>query len=253
MFNEEAPVKLIRPVIEILTLWLAIFLTVGIAAAQSTAKPAAANAWMKVATDPSSPDPVSGTVRQQRDSHFDDYPGASRVRLTPENARYHRVSQGISVEGQPEIPEVSNRAVVIAKFVASRSALTASGREIYTEVTFQVANVFQHGDGNASPESEIVVLVRGGTVKTADGKVISYLTDPRAYFIQPQRTYLLALSHYADGEFYSLANSWDLSDGVVRANSDRDLALAQQGKSALVGLNKDQLVHLLKERFATKN
>jgi hypothetical protein len=254
MFNEEAPVKLIRPATETLTLWLAIFLAVGIAAAQSTAKPAAAaNAWMKLATDPGSPDPVSGTVRQQRDSHFDASPLASKAALTPESAPLHHVFPGAHVAGKPEIAETSNRAVVIATFTGYRSVLTASGREVYTEVTFHVSNVFQDVSGRAARDSDITVALRGGTVKTADGKVISYLTDPRSYFIQPQRTYLLVLSHHADGDFYSRAGDWDISDGVVRANSDRDSRIAQQGKSALVGLTKDQLIRLLNQRFSTKN
>jgi hypothetical protein len=61
------------------------------------------------------------------------------------------------------------------------------------------------------------------------------------------------LSHHADGDFYSRAGDWDISDGVVRANSDRDNRIARQGKSALVGLTKDQLVRLLNQRFSTKN
>ena len=64
---------------------------------------------------------------------------------------------------------------------------------------------------------------------------------------------LLVLSHHADGDFYSRAGDWDISDGVVRANSDRESRIAQQGKSALVGLSKDQLVRLLNQRFSTKN
>jgi hypothetical protein len=250
LFNPESVVRRCGS----LTLSISAFLITGVAMGQVASTPAgAANGWMKVPADLGQPDRMPPAVRLQRDSHFDDYPGASKAPLTPENAQYHRVSQGVSIEGQPEIPEVSNRAVVIAKFVGYRSHLTASGREVYTEVTFQVANVFQDASGSVTPESEIAVLVRGGTVKTVDGKVISYLTDPRAYFIQPQGTYLLALSHYEEGDFYKLAEDWDLSDGVVRANSERGIALARQGKSALVSLSRDQLIRLLSERFSTKN
>jgi hypothetical protein len=233
---------------------LAALLAAGIAVGQVPAAPAgAANGWMKIATDLSQPETASPAIRQQRDSHFDASPLASRVPLTPDSAPLHHVFAGAHVAGQPEIAEVSNRAVVIATFTGYRSILTASGREVYTEVTFHVSNVFEDTAGRAVRDSDITVALRGGTVKTAGGNVISYLTGPRPYFIQPQRTYLLVLSHHADGDFYSRAGDWDISDGVVRANSDRESRIAQQGKSALVGLSKDQLVRLLNQRFSTKN
>jgi len=239
---------------ESLSFPLVALLAAGIAVGQVAATPAgAANGWMKIATDLSQPEMVSPAIRQQRDSHFDASPLASRVPLTPESAPLHHVFAGAHVAGHPEIAEVSNRAVVIATFTVYRGVLTASGREVYTEVTFRVSNVFEEVAGRAVRDSDITVALRGGTVKTIDGKVISYLTDPRPYFIQPQRTYLLVLSHHADGDFYSRAGDWDISDGVVRANSDRDNRIARQGKSALVGLTKDQLVRLLNQRFSTKN
>jgi len=249
LFNSENWVHMCAS----LSLSLAALLVVGTVVGQVAAGPAgAANGWMKIATDLSQLETVSPAIRQQRDSHFDASPLASRVPLTPGSAPLHHVFPGAHVAGQPEIAEVSDRAVVIATFTGHRSVLTASGREVYTEITFHVSSVFQDVSGRAVRDSDITVALRGGTVKTADGKVISYLTDPRQYFIQPQRTYLLVLSHHADGDFYSLAGDWDISDGVVRVNSKVGQQRSKEGKSTLVGLTTEQLIHALEERLAAK-
>jgi hypothetical protein len=212
----------------------------------------AANGWMSVATDVSSPDIVPPMVRLTRDSYADGSPLASKEPLTPENAALHQVFPGRVSTRDPEIRQVPNRAVFIAAFSEYRSILTASGREIYTEVKFRTGKVFQDEVGHATPQSDITALVRGGTVKTKDGKTISYLTSPRAFSVQPHHTYLLVLSYYADGDFYKIDRSWDISDGVVRVNSEVEQKRVQEGKSTLVGLTTDQLIRSLEERFVAR-
>ena len=79
---------------------------------------------------------------------------------------------------------------------------------------------------------------------------MSFLTDSRPYFVQPGKAYLLLLGYQAHGDYYQLANSWDLSDGTVRANSGIDHQRELEGGSELLGLTQEQLIHLLKGRFS---
>jgi hypothetical protein len=207
---------------------------------------------MRIATDLGSADNVSSAVRQRRDSFVDAYPLASREPLTPESAPLHHEFPGRFSTRDSEIRDVPNRAVLIATFSEYRSVLTASGHEIYTEAKFRVGNVFQDTAGHAVPHSDITILVRGGTVNTNDGKTISYLTDPRKFSIQPQRTYLLVLGYHIDGDFYKIDRSWDVSDGMVRVNSEVEQKRVQEGRSTLVGLTTEQLIRSLGERFPGK-
>jgi hypothetical protein len=212
---------------------------------------AAANAWMKTPTDVSTPDVVPGTLRADRDRVWDGLIGA-RLPLTPEEASQHGISEGAHWATEAEIPDQPDRAVLIGRFSGFRSVLTASTRAIYTEVTVDVSNVFEDASGHAKPGGRITITFPGGTVMTSTGQNISYLTQPRAYFIQPSKTYLLILEYYADGDSYALAKDWDISDGTVKANTARDVQRAKDGTSTLVGLTTDQLTRSLTERFRVK-
>ena len=213
----------------------------------------AANAWMKTPTDLSTPDDVPFYLRRIRDEYWDGQLGAFGV-LTPKTVVHS--SWGDSGPS-PEIPDVGpTAAVLIGTFSRYRSVLTASGRAIYTEVTFKVDHVFKDAiRGHAAEGAEITVIVRGGTVLTKGGDVISYLTDPNEYFMQPGRTYLMLGEHYhADGEFYESGGAprWDLSDGFVRANFSEERAKAMGRESTLVGLTRQELIRSLEKRYSGK-
>jgi hypothetical protein len=94
-------------------------------------------------------------------------------------------------------------------------------------------------------------MVAGGTVGTGQG-VISYMTQPRRYFLQPARTYLLTLQYHSDGDWYSESNSWDLSSGIVRPNSLLEVEREREGKSSIANLTEEQLIRSLTERLSPK-
>lgn len=77
-------------------------------------------------------------------------------------------------------------------------------------------------------------------MQTSNG-TISYLIDPEQFFIQPQKRYLLVLSYHQDGDFYTLAQSWELSNGVVKPNSKLEQNRAAKGKASLAGVPEGQL------------
>jgi hypothetical protein len=210
-----------------------------------------ANAWMKTPTDLSTPDVVLGILRTDRDPVWDGLIGA-RSALTPEEATQHGIAEGAHFATEAEIPDIPDRAVLIGRFSGFRSVLTASTRAIYTEVSVDVSNVFEDVAGHAKPGGQITIILAGGTVKTLAGQIISYLTQPRAYSIQPNKAYLLVLGYYAEGDSYGLAKDWDITDGTVKANTALDMQRAKDGKSTLVGMTKDQLINSLTGRFLPK-
>ncbi len=101
------------------------------------------------------------------------------------------------------------------------------------------------------PGLEVTVSVPGGTVQTSAGAV-SFMTDPQEFFMQPGKTYLLILYYMADGDFYVGTPSWDLSNGIVKANSYETRAKATRGLPTIVGLTKDELIRALDQRFSGK-
>ena len=224
-------------------------------AASGTPKPAP-NAWMLIPTPVSASDNVPASLRYARDQHYDGIANGGWLTgqpLTPESAAGIHIGGWAMDTRGPEIPNEPNRAVIIGKFTSSRSVLSASRHSIYTEITVHVTDVFEDVAGHASPGSDITICYMGGTIKTDSGQVISLLTDPQKYSLQPGHTYLLVLRHYPDEDRYSAQADWDLSDGIVRGNSETSIARQKQGRSSsLIGLTMDQLRSALRQRFQVK-
>ncbi|MGA3188500.1 MAG: hypothetical protein ABSF22_15450 [Bryobacteraceae bacterium] len=170
-----------------------------VASPQSEAAP---NAWMKEPTEIGARDEVSVPIRNIRNNYFDGSPFASKGPLTLENVGRFALFAGKSSGRAPEIPDLPLRALLIGTFESHRSVMTPSHRAIYTEVTVKCSYIFEDGGGGARLGSPISILFLGGTVEDANGDVLSFLTQPKHYFIEPAKTYLLVLSYHSDGDFY---------------------------------------------------
>jgi hypothetical protein len=229
------------------TIWLVLLagiISIKLALAQadlSTPPYRAANLWMTYPV-PWSPatDAVPLDVRRERDKYFDDLIGLPSP-LTPENARGSGLSEGARLGAQPEIFDAPNRAILIATFSQYQPVLSNSGRSVYTEVTLSVQDVFEDPAGTL-PGNSIVLVLPGGTVKTDSGAALSFLAQPRQYFISAGRTYLFVMSYHADGKFYMLAQGWDLTDGSVR----RNFATSKDAPANLNGLTVQELIKILR-------
>lgn len=206
------------------------------------------NSWMQIPSEASLPDVVLPSSRYQRDEFWDGLIG-DNAPLSPESAKGAGISEGLYVKEPQEIPEIPHRVVLAGVFTGWRSVLTASGRAIYTEVTVHVSHVFED-TGHAMPDGDITITVPGGTVKTLGGQLISYLTQPRSFFMQPKHTYLLVLSYHTDGDFYAFGKDFDISDGVVRADSAWDRRREEQGRSSLVGETTEEMIRSLGATFS---
>lgn len=144
---------------------------------------------------------------------------------------------------EPEIPEVPNRVISTATFATSRSVLSASEKSIYTEITMGVQDVFEDKSGSGHPISghNITLMLNGGTVALGSGRILSDNTQPSELSLQPAHTYLLVLQYHKEGDWYEDEGDWDVTDGVVRANTRWEQYLEKHGRAHLNGLTLDQL------------
>lgn len=198
-----------------------------------------ANGWMQIPR--SSISSVASPIRANRDAFWDNIIGA-QAPLTPETASRAAVTEGALFRPTPEIPKVGNRVVVTASFVDHSNVLSSSRRSVYTEITFSVDGVFENRSSLPVLRGQnITVSIAGGTVLTQTGDTLHYLTQPRGLFVKPNRKYLLVLSYEEREEFYTLAENWDISDGIVRVNTRRGKLRMREEKSSLNGLAISEL------------
>lgn len=219
---------------------------VGAASAQTaskeTSKPAA-NAWMLTPTPYLEWNKdIPPAVRSQRDAFWDEVTHREwplTVRRDGAFGGGDRYDNGT----EPEIPEVPNRVILTATFTASRSVLSASEKSIYTEITMRVQDVFEDKSGSGHPISghNITLMLNGGTVALGPGRILSDNIQPSELSLQPERSYLLVLQYHKEGDWYALEEDWDVTDGVVRANTRWGQYLAKHGRSRLNGLTVQQL------------
>ncbi len=221
---------------------------------KETAKPAA-NAWMLTPTPYLTWNKdVPPSLRAERDNFWDSLSFRS-VPLTSPSSAAPAVGGALFSDNDPEILDGPNRAIATATFTGHRSVLSASELSMYTEVTLQVDEVFEDrtGSGGLVPGRDITLLLPGGAVLLRSGKKLSADIPPDEPPLAPDHKYLLILSHHPKGDFYTLTDDWDISDGVVRPNTDRTRVLAKEGRSSLSGINVQELGTVLnKELYGQK-
>jgi hypothetical protein len=195
---------------------------------------------------------VSPSVRKERDRYLDQGAVGQRYPLTSPHADPLGPGIGCGMS-KTEIPPAINRVILTGTFTKHRSVLSASEFSLYSEITVHVDEVFEDQSGSgAAPGEDLTILVSGGTVTLASGRVLTYGTQPIRFSLQPDHRYLLTLSHYGAGSFYLVEDDWDTSDGFLRFNTRPDEYRAQHGLSSLSGLKIEELgpalATLLKEQ-----
>lgn len=203
----------------------------------------AANAWMLTPTPYLEWNKdIAPSVRAERDAFWDS--GTfRRVPITSPSSVAPAVGGGLFSTYGPEIPDEPNRTIATATFTNHRSVLSASELSMYTEVTLRVGEVFDDrtGSGGLVPGRDITLLLRGGTVFLRSGQTLSSDIPPDEPTLALGHKYLLVMSYHPKGDFYTLSDDWDISDGVVRPNTDRTRAFAKEGRSSLSGIKVQEL------------
>ena len=198
---------------------------------------------------------ISPSVRAERDKSWDslttrDVPITSPSSVSPTAGG----GADFSID-DPEIPDLPNRAIATATFTNHRSVLSASEFSIYTEVMLRVDEVFEDrsGSGELVKGREITLLLPGGTVMLRSGQKLTADIPPDEPQLVPGHRYLLVMSYEPKGDFYDGTADWNISDGVVRPNTDFTRALAKEGRSRLNGLPVGQLGAVLSEELYAHN
>jgi len=159
---------------------------------QDAQKPGA-NAWMLTPTPYLEWNKdISPSLRAERDAFWD----SLSHRELPLTAKAQR---GGAFGGpdwfddgtEPEIPDVPDRAILIATFATHRSVLSASEKSIYTEITMRVQQVFEDrtASGSLAPHKNVTLMLIGGTVALRSGRVLSDHVQPSEPLFDPQRSY----------------------------------------------------------------
>jgi hypothetical protein len=151
---------------------------------------------------------------------------------------------GVSFAGDgPEILDLPDRTILTATFTKHQSVLSSSEFSIYTEATLHVDEVFeaQSDSGRPIPHQDVTLLLPGGSVLLRSGRTLSYKVTPADMSLEPGHKYLLVLVHHRNGDFYTLADDWGISDGVVRPNTHRALLFSESGRSELSGLKASDI------------
>lgn len=209
---------------------------------QEASKPAS-NAWMLTPTPYLEWNKdISPSLRKKRDAYLDQGAVGQSYALTSPHSDAPGPGIGDGGFTGPEIPLARNRVVLTGTFTKHRSVLSASEFSLYSEVTLHVGEVFDDQSGSgAHPGKDITILVSGGTITLASGRVLSYNAAPIRYSLQPGHEYLLVLSYHGEGDFYVNRDDWDTSDGTVRPNTVPDEYRAKHGLSSLSGLRVEQI------------
>jgi len=217
-----------------------------IAAPAQTASPLASksapNAWMLTPTPYLEWNKdVPHAIRVERDRYADQGAVGQRYPLTSPLSDAPGPGIGCGMF-KTEIPPARNRVILTGTFTRHQSVLSASEFSLYSEVTIHVDGVYEdRGVSGAFPDKDITVIIGGGTVTLASGRVLTHDTQPIRFSLQPDHKYLLVLEYYRAGEFYLVMDDWDISDGTVRPNTRPGEYRAQHGLSALSGLTVEQL------------
>jgi hypothetical protein len=215
----------------------------------------AQNRWMKVPIDVRAQrNTATEAERLARDNYWDDLIGAS-MPLSQPNARAKGMPLANPPINSPEYGDLGKGVWVIGKFVTYRTILSASQRSVYTEIDLHVQHVFGRPSVPGLREGVVIQIDRpGGTILSPWGSTISYAVQPEQYDFQPGHTYLVQLGFHADGNFYTggyrTGKRWDLTDGLVRPNTQALVHRAAHNSSELNGLKVHDAIQHLDKKFA---
>jgi hypothetical protein len=138
---------------------------------------------------------------------------------------------------------VSNRVILTGTLTQVHTRWSASARSRHVEATFDVDQIFQDLSklGHLKPGQEVSLLSYGGSSDIPTSKDLSLTTNECEDALKLGHKYLLVLTHVEKGDFYKTFDSWDISDGTVRANGSIARYVAMKGHSALDGIPASQL------------
>lgn len=220
----------------VLVLWLLLCGTVFAQGNAGAARmPSAKNVWQHVAMPLPKQQALSPTELAARGAYFDKLIGY-RYPLDTAGKDAERVGFSFEPAHLGEVPIVGvQQMVAVGTFVGFQPELSTTRRSIYTVIHFGVERTVRNHTSKTTVPKTIDVLVPGGTVLLATGKVISYAVTPDPNALIPGQRYVALLTYHPDGDFYTCAKSWLVRNGKVWPNTLGDLIRQRQGRSSYSG------------------
>ena len=177
---------------------------------------------------------IPASLRAQRDHYWNE---ATAWLMGP----YGEIEEpsGGSIDLTVDPFDVPGKVILTATYMNYRRVLSANAP--YLELTLCVDHVFGSWSDVArpSPHYNVTLLQRGGSLRQYDMAVADL--DLAQIDLLPGHKYLLILSYQSVGDFYEERDTWDITDGTVRANSPVTKYQATQGRSRVEGLTVQEL------------
>jgi hypothetical protein len=96
--------------------------------------------------------------------------------------------------------------------------------------------------GQAKVNGTIPVVIRGGRMRLADGRVLEEKPAFKNFSIAVGSRYLLFLRYNSAGQYFTVAKSWELKDGAVIPTAHEDQMDAKEGKTKYSSMTEKGLI-----------
>jgi hypothetical protein len=132
-----------------------------------------------------------------------------------------------------ELPVAESDVIVVATVSAADSYVLPDEAGIYSEYRAAASRIVRNQSAWTGPDLDI--LGRGGAVRTASGRVLRHALSGEGTPIETGREYLMFLTYVRDAECFRFVKVWQVREGVMRANSNDDIARVKLGTSQVEG------------------
>jgi len=182
-------------------------------------------------------------VRQERSAAFNDKrPNAPKLdSLEPKRGLIYQSAPPYFVR-IPAIPVKESDAVVVATVDAVQPYFSGDHTHLYTEFTLTVEEQIKDTSDLAKAGQSIPIVIRGGRMRLANGKVIEEKPAFTNFAISIGSRYLLFLRYNRTGQYFTVAKSWELKNGGIIPTAHEDQMDEREGKSPYALMTEGKLI-----------
>src|SRR4029077_12455874 len=119
----------------------------------------------------------------------------------------------------------------VATVVAVQPYFSNDHAHLYTEFSLTVNEQIKDTPGRAKVGETIPIVIRGGKMRLADGKVIEEKAAFTNFAIAVGSRYLLFLRYNSSGQYFTVTKSWEPKNGGIIPTAHEDQMDARAGKS----------------------
>jgi hypothetical protein len=184
-------------------------------------------------------------VRQERSAAFNDRrPDAPKLdSLETKKGLVYQSAPPYFVR-TPAIPVQESDAVVVAKVEAVQPYFSDDHAHLYTEFSLTVDEQIKDTFGRAKVGETIPIVIRGGRMRLADGRVIEEKAAFTNFAIAAGSRYLLFLRYNSAGQYFTVTKSWELKNGGIIPTAHEDQMDVREGKSRYSSMTERNLLQI---------